>query len=497
MTNILFIIDHGNQSGSGHLIRSSQIINSLINMQQNVFGLIENYSEKKVTPTLSKKFSVINYGDDFSQLSSSKIQNILDTIDARILVIDSYKIKVDVLPLNDSLKIFKIVDEPFNEKREITHLPIGIRFSQDPGSRIKLIDYPIRDLSDVKQQRHNLNKHDKLLVYLGTSPSNELVQEFINLILKLENDVKDSIAFYLPLKGFEHIKNKYPIFFVDNIDLILPQTKLIMGSASSIIYESCFLDIPMITIALNDTQVNSDSELANLGIYINFHVSEILQNDKYVDFVNLIWRDENLAKFTGTGSSKLNSKSADDLAAKILGKSEEIKDFEPLTQQPSMSFRRTQVSDLSKLREWRNKESVRERMANSKEISKLEHYKWWVTNTRNNYIFEINSESVIYIWHEKVNFESMDFLIGGWIPLREDVDISDVFYCLKWQLNKAGEDFASVPWLAVIKKDNLLPNFLNSRLGFEAVAPGSFFHKAALKIFKIDDSFEKYNILKF
>ena len=495
--NILFMIDHGNQSGSGHLIRSGQVINSLINQKQNVFAVLENYYEKKIKSTVSEECRFINIDEDFSQLTIQKIQNLVNSFNAEVLVIDSYKIDNNILPTNDSLKIYRIIDKELTEKIGVKYLPIGIRFPQDLRFRKTLVDYPIRDLSDVEDKTRSLNKRDKLLVYLGTSPSGELIEGFINLILELGNEIKNAIVFYLPLETLGYYQNKYPLFFVSDIDLILPETKLLMGSASSIIYEICFLDIPMITIALNETQVNSDSELANLGLFMNFHVNEILQNNQFIEFTNLIWKDENLAKFSCPGKSKLNLKSADYLAAKILGREESFSNLEPSTEPPSMGFRKTEASDLSKLREWRNKESVRERMANSREITKLEHYNWWITNTRNNYIFEINSESVIYIWHEKIKFKSMEFLIGGWIPLRHDVNISDILYCLKWQLNKTGEDYSTVPWLAVIKKDNLVPNFLNSRLGFESVPPGSFFHEAALKVFNIENSFDYYNILKF
>jgi spore coat polysaccharide biosynthesis predicted glycosyltransferase SpsG len=206
------MIDHGTQSGSGHLIRSGQIINSLVDEQHKVFALIENYSEKKLESNISRKCNLINLNENFLQITRDRIQDLLKSIDAEILVIDSYKIKDDILPINDSLKIFRIMDEALNEKKEITYLPIGIRFPQEIESGNKQIDYPIRDLSEIKNKRNNLSKKDKLLVYLGTSPTNELVQEFINVILKLHNEIKQSIVFYLPLEKIEYFGHTVGLF---------------------------------------------------------------------------------------------------------------------------------------------------------------------------------------------------------------------------------------------------------------------------------------------
>lgn len=493
---VLFAIDHGKDSGSGHLIRSAQVINSLISKNVEVYALIENLEDLQLDNPLKISCYILDNQLDFSEDSIPDLVKIAKSLGIQKIVVDSYKIKFVKNQFYDELEIYRIIDDRVKPLKGIHDLFIGIRNDHQYEDKNTVI-YPTRNLDLIRSVRDKIKLKNKVLVYLGTAPSTNLVNHFITVFEELSPSIQKKIVFYIPPSKIDSFAKENDFEFTTDIDLVLKDTKLIIGAASSIIYEAAYLEIPVVPISLNDSQINSDSDYAKLGVYFNLTINEVERSARFIDFLNLIVGLENYSKFFVPLDCRLLKDSADFLAREILALPNRSVGHKRMRDLDCSNYRLAVPQDLLDLLNWRNKASVRVYMANTQEICKLDHYVWWLTNLRENIVYEVDSEKRLYLWHQEIALNQKSYLIGGWTPLNEDIELFEIWECLKWQLEETYKKFPTSKWLAVINKNNKVANFINERMGFILVDPKSDTFNVALDIFKIKQNYQDFNVIEF
>jgi hypothetical protein len=134
-------------------------------------------------------------------------------------------------------------------------------------------------------------------------------------------------------------------------------------------------------------------------------------------------------------------------------------------------------------------------MVDAQVIPKLSHYNWWFENKRSSFIYELNTNPTVYLWHEQFMDNGLDFFIGGWIPLVKNLPPLSLFTILDWQIQLTKSINPHAKWLAVINEKNVFTQFANNKLGFKKITLNDPLYKVATKKFKVDEqhfSFYKY-----
>ena len=126
-------------------------------------------------------------------------------------------------------------------------------------------------------------------------------------------------------------------------------------------------------------------------------------------------------------------------------------------------------SYINKYLDARNIQSNLKNMTETKKITSLNHYIWWLKNERSSFVLKKGDDLMLYIWHQLRVVDDVTVLVGGWFSCVEHCAAVDVIYALNWQLEHTGKYYPSIPWVAIIKKTNRFVKLLNKRFGFELI----------------------------
>ena len=132
-------------------------------------------------------------------------------------------------------------------------------------------------------------------------------------------------------------------------------------------------------------------------------------------------------------------------------------------------IRKAKILDINKFLLSRNLIFNRNLMINKKKIDNLDHYIWWFTNLRENFVMDIDKKTSIFFWHEVKKIKNKKIIIGGWHSNTERINLYFVLYCLKWQLQYLKRKKLNYEWVAVTKKQNVAVQNLTSILGYKEI----------------------------
>lgn len=491
----LFIIDTAPGSGKGHLIRTLEIIKQF---KKNGW-LIAIIIEKCILGEFTSKIMDLADTLEFSESNNdTTIDNIIEkaiNLNCNKIIVDSYKIKyknISKVKLAN-LGIYRIIDKPTNEIDGLQDIKLGIKFNLQRTSEGPKVVYPIRQLpvkKDVSGEVRNI------LFYFGSEPSSQQ----IILADKIAENLNSKIKSYFYISKDSNI-DSHNMSFVNDIDSILPNVSLLICSASTMIYEAAYMEIPCITISTNKSQENRDIELQLLGHCINLQQDDLNEYEKFKNLIestliNLKALEAEVVK----GKKNLFDSSDLHIYNCIVEQSVdsdviEQKDVHFL--ESGSRFRPITLADSNVILSSRNSLEVRKFMVNSEVISKLSHYNWWFKNKRKGYIHEINTIPSAYLWHEQLDTDDLSFFVGGWIPLVENFPPLALFTIIDWQIQLTKSINPNAKWLAVINKKNVFTQFTNIKLGFTEIKSNHPLYKVATKVFKVDEQLFSFYQYKF
>jgi hypothetical protein len=397
----------------------------------------------------------------------------------------------DEIHTSPSTKIYRIIDKPSKQIKHIQDIKIGVRFGLQHTKNGPKILYPLRTLPAASISQP---KKKKALFYFGNEPNSNIIKTCVEVIQRLPLEIETYI--YTP----KHVSNEGRIQYIDNIDDVLNNTSIIIGSASGIIYEAAALKIPMISISTNESQINLDTELLLIGSVFNLTLLDLNNTVGVANLINkMISESEILQKSLNSYQNNLYLDSTQHIVENIVGGLNQISNKEkPVGKDTSqLSFKTMDVSYINEILKWRNSNHVRQLMNVTLEITRLDHYNWWFDNRRSNYIVLLDGEAYLYLWHELIFEADRKFFIGGWMPMTSKPVYGLIAEVLSWQLFLTKSISSDATWLAIINKQNTFTIFVNERLGFKRVEVGEDLAKVISKIFKLSSSDDNFYFYRY
>ena len=478
----LFIIDTATGSGRGHLIRSLAIMKQFKKNGWQILIIIEKCNLGEFASELRDLADSLEFLESNKNITLYNLMEKALNLNCNKIIIDSYKIKYKNF-LKANLGIYRIIDVPTNKVDGVQDIKLGIRFNLQATSEGPKVIYPIRRLPLKKDIS---DKVDRVLFYFGSEPSSEQIRIADKVAAQLNPKIKS--FFYI--SKIDNLDSDN-LSFVNDIDKILPSISLLVCSASTIIYEAAYMEIPCITISTNKSQENSDFELELLGHCLNLQQDDLNQHGEIKNLIeNVLTNLESLKFEVVKGKQNLFEGSDLHIYNCIIEKStdSDIREQKVMHSLGSgSSFRPITLADSNVILSRRNSPEVREMMVNSEVISKLSHYNWWFENKRTGFIYEVSNAPSAYLWHEQVHIGDLSFFIGGWIPLVDNLPPLALFTIIDWQIQLTKSINSDAKWLAVINKKNVFTQFINVKLGFREVKSNHPLYKVATKVFKVDE----------
>ncbi len=514
--SLLFRIDNSDGSGLGHFVRSLEIALALKLLGVRIYFVLDN--------TWPRDFAALKpFEDDLIVLSNldqadefASISRFIQKYNIANIFVDSYKTTIQWFDgfHNLGIKIFLLDDCNQSASPYIVKIPYGLRFygtRHDPQislgeqaiANVVLSDSEILPLNEYKK-----SKYVRIFVYLGTNPFKDVARKVFLSLLKCISHSKIFVEFiairseivnekfiaYL-LGDFDELGNVIfeLVDFSSNFDQLISNVDLVVGASNTSLYYTSIHKIPHITFPLNPSQKNDDFQLEQLGHYFNLNSLADFDDARFDSF--FIFMVENRRKLkilfkeaTARPDSRGANRVANFLFSQLSGQRVPELSFtqDAITaKKTEMGFkvRRAENKDVNLILESRNLEATRKFMLNRSLISKPEHYAWWFSNNRENFIVCNREIPSIYIWHELVQINRGTFLIGGWTPLTEGVHLSLVLEALNWQISSTSLKHPFIQWIAAVHSDNLATHFLVNRIGFKPSEPGSATYIAAQTFF--------------
>ncbi|MBD1582214.1 UDP-2,4-diacetamido-2,4,6-trideoxy-beta-L-altropyranose hydrolase [Pseudoalteromonas sp. S16_S37] len=278
---------------------------------------------------------------------------------------------------------------------------------------------------------------------------------------------------------------------VDSPNSFLPfykKTQLFVGALGTSLYELMATRTPALTFAIANNQQNMSEDLEQLGHY--FHLEHLLSLpvERQIKLIEtLLSNHKRIEKLTSNASFKIDGLGVERVVDKLLG-THDVKEDEHHAKAASsnqqiiiahdLSYRPVQDIDIMAYLRARNKPNNASKMTISNAIEVDEHICWWFNNRRQSYVIYKAAQPIVFIWHQELELQQQQYIIGGWFTIDEDVSFPEALMILKWQLEYTQKVAPEARWVAVIHKENKFVRLLNQYMGFEDVSPQSASYKA-------------------
>ena len=358
-----------------------------------------------------------------------------------------------------------------------------------------------------KKKKKYKNKIFKILFYMGGGGDFNNLYQIIKKLLKKSNDIKKKIKIIVVIgpfsvnknliyslsykhKKIQIVKNKY------NIDNIIKEADLVVGTAGNIIYETAYYKIPSLFFQISKNQINNVRIMEKLGHYFILSKRDLFQKEKVLSLIiQMINHYSRITKFLANPEIKIDNKGIDRLVNSIYNKNQKNKKILNNSKKPNFTnYKIDKVKDRN-INDYLNGRNLSENIqssASKKKISSLDHYIWWLNSKRTTYILKKNEKKLLYFYDELITLDGLNYSKQGWFISSNDCTIKDVFFALSWQkkhlLNKKNIDKS----LGITKKNNKLGKYISKYLGWRPIKKDKDLIAIAKQIYKVDDSYLFY-----
>lgn len=369
---------------------------------------------------------------------------------------------------------FSIIDCRYKKKNKKKNL-LKIVFYTGGGGDLKNI-YNI--LNHLLATNHNILKKIKIILVLGPLTANK------NLILSLVNNYSK----------IQLIKDRY------NIDDIIAEADLVIGSAGNLVYETSFYKIPSLFFQISKNQINNFLSMEKLGHYFVLPKKALAQKEKISNLIILIIENySRVLKFSSSPSINVDNKGLGRIIKKITNKKKNKKDFYHFnykiiannSNSKNLKIRKVNDKDINHYLFSRNLIKNREVSITKKKISVLDHYIWWLNSKRQSYLLTKQGKKILYFHEEIKNFNNLNYSVQGWFAFADNCSLQDILYALNWQKRLISKRKDIKVSLGIINKKNKI-NF-SKYLGWRLLDKNSYLAGIMKKIYKIDNNYLFYS----
>lgn len=288
---------------------------------------------------------------------------------------------------------------------------------------------------------------------------------------------------------------------------------LFVGALGTSLYELAATELPAVTFELAENQHNDIVDLETLGHF--FHLGQVNALSpktmarlvkQLLDNLDRVRKLRACADLTidGLGTKRVASKILQQPLLENLPQHSRLQQTKRLTRINKVDFtekldeqfniRSVNDADINRYRLARNLPNNAQRMTINDEIPAIDHYIWWLSNSRQSFVLEENNQAILYIWHDEKVINDQTYLFGGWFTAQKDIPFNVAMMALSWQLRYSKQQTPEAIWLAVIHKENKFVNLLNKYMGFTETAPGSIAYATTESIFP-KASEQKFNFV--
>lgn len=483
--NTAFFCDLSHKTGLGHLKRMNNLSHHLD--KKNILSYyIFDVKSKKYIDKLNLKANI-----RFIEIKSNqRLVSLLNSLDIKLIIFDSYKIKYSLKKFIREKKFFtiSIVD---HIKKDPSNLIFANRINQNYVYKKSKIffgpEYIIANQKNIRNEIKNTNINNiKILIHAGGASLYSNFEFFYKKTFKFikENNLEatilctnESSRLYLK-KIIDKSSLKKHFKFLDfqkNLNKKLKSFNIVIGPAGTTTYESILLGCLPISFQISNDGRDCEKTWNSIGNFLHLKYSELnkskvingilnLSISKYKILQNLI--NINAKVIDGKGANRVSKIILKEFHKKINKKLSNEKNKLLNTQE--LVIQKCNYSDMRDYLSARNLK--KNRIVSSKPghiILWPEHINWWLDKKIIKFKIVYYDNVVGYCWLKK-NIDSKGiFITSGWFfnnMIKNKLKVS--VFIQNQQNILAKKFFKKLNWIIITKKNNEFVHFLNKKIGF-------------------------------
>lgn len=502
---IIFRVDTDQQSGIGHLVRCTHIANALYSYgTKSLFAV--NFFNSSIEDFLGvHPFQLITYSIDgvnyeIEDATELAVRNNLSQND--LVIVDSYNLG---LQWQKRIKTYQaqlmVIDDL--ARKGLADILLDIRWRGDatdsfydslvPSDCLKLLGPKFIPLANAENNLTGIKSASRVvLLSLGGGGDLTLLKTLAQELLSYFEGGELILRIYLVVGpvALNSIEVETAFYSCDQVTILkgktdltpyLDECDLYIGASGGTLYQLRAKNIPAITFSLADNQENDDQFLDDIGHYFHLGPVSVLSTFEICALAQtMLVNYSRVLKMGEAAKVSIDSDGAERVARAILSLPEDtihsnlgcpaVSQEQAIELSSAYSIRRVVDNDINHYLNSRNLPDNRSNMIDAQAISKVSHYKWWFNAPRESYLLTKNSIPSLYIWHQVITYQADKYLIGGWFVCQKQTSAQCSMVALNWQLETCDEKYPSVPWLAVIDRNNKYVKLMNDYMGFEEIA---------------------------
>ena len=486
--NFFFRTNFNEKVGLGHLFRCLRLIRYFETQKHSCYLFTDLLKKKfhflknfNVIPIYKKKVHFFDQKRDIIQFTKAT-----KNFKKGIVIIDDYRIGVDwEKRISKFHKKVAVIDD-LNKKHYSDYI-INYNPSFDLTGNFNyknvlkknckiLLGHKFSILE--KKKKRKKSKNFNVIMYNGSGGDLIFFEKIIKFfLLKKKKLHKRNVIFKVVIGPFsknkERIlnfskKNKQiiPILNCYNLNDILFDANLFVGSAGVSSFETALNKVPSILFQVNNNQKVQSKYMEKIGHFIILKLKDLYAYEKisqlillaklqYRRFLYLSKTREFSVDFKGTKrilkniTKKNISQRIDNKANKKLIENQYI--------------RKVNDKDINHYLYSMNLKLNRNHSTTLKKIIPIDHYNWWFITKRISYVLIKNNKRILYFYHENIfSDKTYNYFLSGWFAGAKNCTIKEVLQALNWQRNKNKK----VKWISFIKKTNHLSIKLSKYIGW-------------------------------
>lgn len=496
MQEIIIRTNYSNKVGLGHLFRTKTLANKFDKKKYKItYALDHKIKNKKLLDfdyfsLYPKNKNFTNQVED-AQILKKKIKE----KNIKYIILDDYRFDKTWEKFFYKKKILIVFDDICNKKHLCDFL-INSRWTDInlleqkykklvPKACKKLLGPNYSVINPNLKKKINKSKKINLMFYFGGGGDfrnyNKFIINFCSQVknYKFENMISVNVVIGPLAINYEKLriltkKNKFVNLLQNNLDLssALKKTSIYFGTASSIVNELNYLNIPSCIFSTSRNQENDFKYREDLGHFLFFKKRELSNTKQVVKFLIILIKKYKRFKRLCNKKKVFIDINGTERIIKALNNKKYLKNKikkNIFSKIKNKKIGKVEDTFINKYLDSRNLEQNRKNSLNTNLINKIDHYIWWFSTRRQSYYLQRNGKIRIFFSQELVNFKKRIFWVGGWFNSKNKCTTLDIMEALKWQLNYS-KKIHNCPWIVLIKKTNKIVFKINRYLGYKIIS---------------------------
>ena len=520
--NFFFRTNFNEKVGLGHLFRCLRLIRYFetqkhscylfTDLLKKKFNFLKNFN---VISIYKKKVLFFDQKKDIIQFTSAT-----KNFKKGIVIIDDYRIGVDwEKRISKFHKKVAVIDD-LNKKHYSDYI-INYNPSFDLTGNFNyknvlkknckiLLGHKFSILE--KKRKRKKSKNFNVIMYNGSCGDLIFFENIIkSFFLEKEKLLKKNVIFKVVIGPFsknkERIlnfskKNKQiiPILNCYNLNDILFDANIFVGSAGVSSFETALNKVPSILFQVNNNQKVQSKYMEKIGHFIILKLKDLYAYEKisqlillvklqYKCFLYLSKTREFSVDFKGT------KRILENITKKNINQQIDNKTKKKLIEK--QYIRKVNDKDINHYLYSRNLKINRNHSTTLKKIIPIDHYNWWFITKRISYVLIKNNKRILYFYHENIfSDKTYNYFLSGWFACHSNYGIREILYALNWQKNmklNVVNNKQKIMWLSTIKNNNKFSMKLSKYIGWKRLSEKNLRSKILKRHYNINKGFVYYS----